>query len=158
MMKPKTFIGQTAEIILPEISLSHLIARVDTGAKTSAIWVSAVTEVEGGLEVLFFGEGVPHFRPQTAIFKEYGDTLVTSSNGSSEARFKVKLTCRVAGRSIRAWFTLADRSTLTYPVLLGRNILRGKFIVDVSIATAKLSIESVGSKAALAPKHQEKTV
>lgn len=155
-MNPKTPIGQTAEIILPEISLAHLVARVDTGAKTSAIWVSGATEVKGGLEVLFFGEGVPHFRPQTAIFKDYGDTIVTSSNGTSEARFKVKLTCRVAGRSIRAWFTLADRSTLTYPVLLGRNLLRGKFIVDVSIATTKLPTEPVRSRAPSIPKRQEK--
>lgn len=157
-MKPKTPIGQTAEIILPEISLTHLVARVDTGAKTSAIWVSGVTEIKGGLEVLFFGEGVPHFRPQTAIFKDYGDTIVTSSNGTSEARFKVKLTCRVDGRSIRAWFTLADRSTLTYPVLLGRNLLRGKFIVDVSIATTKLATEPIRSRAPSTHKRQEKIV
>ncbi|MEO8104866.1 MAG: RimK/LysX family protein [Candidatus Saccharibacteria bacterium] len=156
-MKPKTTLGQTAEIILPEISLTHLNARVDTGAKTSAIWVSEVTEVAGGLEVLFFGEGVPHFRPQTAMFKDYGDTIVTSSNGSSEARFKVKLTCRVAGRSIRAWFTLADRSTLTYPVLLGRNLLRGKFIVDVSLATTKLPPPPAPAKASAA-QHQENIV
>lgn len=142
-MKPKVHLGQTAEIILPEVNPASLIARVDTGAKTSSIWVSKAVEVSGGLEVVFFGDGVPHYKPQTVIFKDYSDTVVRSSNGESEARFKVKLLCRVGDRNIRAWFTLADRSALVYPVLLGRNILRGKFIVDVSLASTQLEEKPV---------------
>jgi hypothetical protein len=140
IMKPKTDLGQTAEIILPEITRVPLVARVDTGAKTSAIWVSQVTEVKEGLEIVFFGEGVPHYDQKTVIFKDYSDVVVTSSNGISELRFKIKLSCKIAGRVVRAWFTLADRSSLTYPVLLGRNLLRGKFIVDVSVANTELPL------------------
>jgi hypothetical protein len=147
-MKPKTHLGQTAEIILPEITHVPLIARVDTGAKTSSIWVSKVTEVEAGLEVVFFGEGVPHYNQKTVVFADYGDTIVTSSNGSSEPRFKVQLSCTVAGRVVRAWFTLADRSSLAYPVLLGRNLLRGKFIVDVSVANTELPLHQTKRVAA----------
>lgn len=154
-MKPKTGLGQTAEIILPEISHAPLVARVDTGAKTSSIWVSRVTEVKDGLEVVFFGEGVPHYNQKTVVFKAYGDTVVMSSNGNSEARFKVKLSCKIAGRVVRAWFTLADRSALTYPVLLGRNILRGKFIVDVSVANTELPLHQIKPVITAGPTSQE---
>jgi hypothetical protein len=50
----------------------------------------------------------------------------------SEERYKVKLLVVVNNRQIRAWFTLTDRSKRSYPVLLGRNVLHRKFIVDVS--------------------------
>ena len=46
-------------------------------------------------------------------------------------RYKVKIPVVVKGRKIKANFTLADRSAQVYPVLVGRNILRGKFVVDV---------------------------
>lgn len=157
-MKPKTDLGQTAEIILPEITHVPLIARVDTGAKTSSIWVSKVTEVKNGLEVVFFGEGVPHYDQKTVIFKDYSDTVVMSSNGTSEARFKVKLSCKIAGRVVRAWFTLADRSSLTYPVLLGRNLLRGKFIVDVSVANTELPLHQAKPATVVGTTSQEKIV
>ena len=155
-MKPKTKLGQTAEIILPEITSTPLVARVDTGAKTSSIWVSQATEVKNGLEVVFFGEGVPHYDQKTVIFKNYGETVVMSSNGTSEGRFKVKLACKIAGRVVRAWFTLADRSSLTYPVLLGRNLLRGKFIVDVSVANTELPLHQAKSVTATGTASQEK--
>ena len=37
------------------------------------------------------------------------------------------------GRRIRATFTIANRQTQVYPVLIGRNVLRGKFIIDVKL-------------------------
>lgn len=157
-MRPKTHLGQIAEISLPEITSAALAARVDTGARTSSIWVSRVTEINGGLEVVFFGEGVPHYDQKTVVFKDYGDVVVTSSNGASEARFKVKLSCKIAGRVVRAWFTLADRSSLTYPVLLGRNILRGKFIVDVSVANTELPLHQAKPVNAAGTTNQETNV
>ncbi len=39
---------------------------------------------------------------------------------------------RMYGRKLNAKFTLSDRSTQTYPLLIGRNTLRGNFLVDSS--------------------------
>ena len=44
---------------------------------------------------------------------------------------QVKMQIVIRGRRIMATFTLADRSTQVYPVLIGRATLNGKFIVDV---------------------------
>jgi hypothetical protein len=129
-------IGQTEEILLPEVNTEATHARVDTGAKTSAVWVSRVQVKPQGLEVVFFGKGSPLYTGKPVLFTEYAETVVASSNGSSERRYKVRLLCGIAGKKIRAWFTLADRSKQVYPVLVGRNILRGKFLVDVKLRSS----------------------
>ncbi len=127
----KKVIGRAEPISFPEIGLDGLPARIDTGAKTSAIWVSSAKVVDGKLQVVFLGKEHPAFSGQVYIFDEYASVIVASSNGQSEKRFKVRLLTKLAGKNIRATFTLADRSSQVYPVLVGRNVLHGKFIVDV---------------------------
>lgn len=125
-------IGQVEAIDLPEVLEAQLCARIDTGAKTSAIWASKVKEAAEGLHVVFFGNDSAHYTGKAHLFTEYAETVVASSNGIAQRRYKVRLTVVLNGRRIKAWFTLADRSQQVYPVLIGRNVLRGKFIVDVS--------------------------
>jgi hypothetical protein len=137
-MQPKIIIGQIGTVIFPELSNGNTEARIDTGAQTSAIWVSSVKETPNGLAVIFFDKSSKLYTGKSVILTEYADTVVISSNGNSERRYKVRLLCVVAGRRIRGWFTLADRSKQKYPVLLGRNLLKGKFIVDVSVKTTSV--------------------
>jgi hypothetical protein len=137
-MSTLTTIGQTELIRLPELLDQPVHARIDTGAKTSAIWASQVNRHPDGLEVVFFAKGADDYTGQVVHFTEFAETVVASSNGISQRRYKVRLLVKIQGRPIRAWFTLADRSSQVYPVLIGRNILRGKFIVDVARQTNNL--------------------
>lgn len=127
----KKIIGRVEQVSFPELSVIDLHARIDTGAQTSAIWASQVTVTDGRLEVVFMGDGSDAYTGQVHLFDEYSRAVVASSNGQSEVRYKVKLLVQLQGKKIRATFTIADRSTQVYPVLIGRNILRGKFVVDV---------------------------
>jgi len=137
-MVDKQIIGKAEQVALPEVGVKTTYARIDTGAKTSAIWVSSVEETEAGLDVVFFGPGSKWYSGKTVRFTTYSETVVASSNGAVERRYKVRLLIEINGRRIRAWFTLADRSTQVYPILVGRNVLNGKFIVDVSLGTKAL--------------------
>jgi hypothetical protein len=132
-MPAKTLIGQATAVEFSLLDGVTVLSRVDSGAKTSSIWASHIYEASDGLHVVFFGKESEHYSGKEIIFPEYEETIVVSSNGHAEKRFKVKLSTRIEKRRIRASFTLADRSTQTYPVLLGRNLLQGKFIVDVSL-------------------------
>lgn len=127
----KDTIGRVERVVMPELSDSPLHARIDTGAKTSSI--SAVTKLEndGRLVVTFLGFD----REVTRTFRHYTTTVVASSNGHAQERYKVLLSLVLKKRKIRAHFTLADRTTQVYPVLIGRNVLYGKFIVDVAKGT-----------------------
>lgn len=130
--KPKQIIGRAEQVFLPELGQT-VHARIDSGARTSAIWAS-YAQVEGDkLAVVFFGEGHPAYTGKKHYFTSYSREIVRSSNGHEEKRFLIKLLVVLKKRKIRASFTLANRSTQVYPVLVGRNILRGKFIVDVQL-------------------------
>lgn len=137
----KTLIGQNEAITFPLLGEGVALARVDTGAHTSAIWASSVTYKNDRLFVVFFGPGHPNYTGKAYEFSSYDKAAVISSNGHREIRYKIKLVACVAGKRIAASFTLADRSNQTYPVLIGRNILRGKFIVDVKLRTVSIHEE-----------------
>lgn len=128
-----TVIGRAERIDLPRLGIVKVPAKIDTGADSSSIWGSHIVETPAGLECRLFGPGSEFFSGEKLRFspEEYEQTRVENSFGQKESRYKVRLTVRVRGRLVKGSFTLADRSTKTYPVLLGRKLLAGKFIVDV---------------------------
>jgi hypothetical protein len=126
----KKTIGRAEVIAFPELGV-EVHARIDSGARTSAIWASQAVVEDGKLAVVFFGEGHPAYTGEKHYFNVFDRDIVISSTGHRDPRYKVKLSVILKKRKIRASFTLANRSTQVYPVLVGRNILRGKFIVDV---------------------------
>jgi hypothetical protein len=131
--KAGNIIGRATKIEIVDLSLSNVPAKIDTGADSSAIWASQVSEKEGGLHCIFFGPSSPYYSGKAIVIpKDYSITRVANSFGHKELRYKIKLSIRVQGKLIRATFTLSDRSSKTYPILLGRRVLRGKFIVDVA--------------------------
>jgi len=126
----KKVIGNSTLVSFPEVGFSDVPARVDTGARISAIWGSAA--MEGSiLQVTFFGEGSQLYTGQAHPFEEYEEVVISSSMGHAQKRYKVVLLVKIRGKKVRAAFTIADRSQQVYPVLVGRNVLRGKFVVDV---------------------------
>jgi len=109
-------------------------AKVDTGADTSSIWASDVREHDGMLEFVLFGKGSQYYTGQTLTVppSAYRVTTIANSFGHRELRFVVKLHVVLGGRLVRASFTLADRSSKVYPILIGRRLLKNKFVVDVA--------------------------
>ncbi len=131
MKKQITTIGQSEFVEFPELGLLNVPARIDTGARTSTVWASGIKELNGELSFVLFDKTSPFYSGAKLTFKDYEIREVTSSNGHTEERYMVRLLVCLDGRKIRARFTLANRSTQTYPVLVGRNVLRGKFVVDI---------------------------
>jgi len=132
--KEKTIIGRAEEIHFPTVGNCSLYARIDTGAKTSSIWATDIKKTPEGLLVRF-ADTHYEIHQYEKLFTTYDRVQVASSTGHIQARYKVKLPVVIKGRRIQASFTLADRSTQVYPVLIGRSTLMKKFIVDVSTGT-----------------------
>lgn len=132
--KQKQLIGRAEKIDFPELGLTAIPAKIDTGADLSSIWVSQVRESAEGLLVVLFGPGSSFYTGEALVFspKAYTITRIASSFGHKELRYRVKLSVRVKNKRINGTFTLADRKDKTYPVLLGRRLLHEKFVVDVS--------------------------
>jgi hypothetical protein len=133
-MKQLVTIGRAEMVDLPGIGIFNVPAKVDTGADLCAIWAHKTTITSEGLDCVFFGpkseyyDGVTHHFPQ----KNYTVTRIVNSFGERELRNKVKLQIRIKGRLISGTFTLSDRSQKLYPILIGRRLLKNKFLVDVS--------------------------
>lgn len=128
----KKILGRAEQLSFPELQLEGIAARIDTGAKTSSIWVSdAHIDASGTLQVVFFGPENEHYVDKPVAFDEFESVAVASSTGQVQHRYKVRLLVKIKGKKVRAAFTLADRASQVYPVLIGRNVLLGKFIVDV---------------------------
>ena len=129
--KEKTLVGRVEKIRFSTLGGSVLHARIDTGAKTSSIWATDIIEDTQGLHVRF---ATPEYEinDRKVVFEHYDRVRVASSMGHQQVRYRVKLPVVIRKRHIMATFTLSDRSTQVYPVLIGRSTLSGKFIVDVS--------------------------
>lgn len=138
----RKIIGRADRIDLPELGYLGVYAKVDTGAKTSAIWASNVFERDGGLAFTLFGEGHPLYTGEELFVSQFSRVVVASSIGAEQGRYKVVFLVKLRGKKIRAAFTLADRSKQAYPVLIGRNVLRGKFLVDVKSGRPDHSAEN----------------
>jgi hypothetical protein len=139
-------IGRSEIVSFPDITEAVVYARIDTGAKTSSLWASHIKVVGDRLEVIFFGKGHNAYTGKKFYFDEFTHSMVASSNGIAELRYKVKLLVTIEGKYIRASFTLANRHKQAYPVLIGRNILRGKFLVDVTLGKVHEEAETARSQ------------
>lgn len=125
-------IGRSAFITVDGII--NVPAKVDTGADSCAIWASNVRETENGLVFALFGPEIELYTGKQLVVPadKYREVTVRSSSGVHQSRYKVELPVVVEGHEFTAKFTLADRRAMAYPVLLGRDFLAGKFLVDVS--------------------------
>jgi len=128
----KTVIGRVEWIstVDPQV---HFRARVDTGAQTNSIHAEDVTEVlkEGKSYVEFttYGEdGVKH-RFLKEIIKK---SKVKSTSGTTEARYVVQLEVLFGGKKVKTNVNLNNRKTLRHNFLIGRNLMLGQYIIDVS--------------------------
>lgn len=147
MELPVKIIGRAENVRFTEWNDALIPARIDTGAKTSSVWASNIVEHDGRLSFVLFEAGSTHYTGNIITTDSFQIRAVASSNGAVEQRYAVKLLVELAGRKIRAYFTLANRSTQVYPVLVGRNVLRGKFLVDVKAGTPDAAAERLRSKA-----------
>jgi len=131
--KPLQTIGRAEKVNLLDFDIESVAAKIDTGADSSSIWASNIEEKEDGLYFVLFGPESHYYTGKVQRFTkpDYTLTRVANSFGHKELRYKVKLRIKVKDRTIRATFTLSNRSSKTYPLLIGRRLLHGKFLVDV---------------------------
>lgn len=132
----KVLIGRVDIIDLPEFGLHEVKAKIDTGAYTSAIHCSKIKIVkQGETEYVSFhilGSGIHGVGKKVFKTADYTLKKVKSSSGHIEERFVINTQVLIFNKLIKTSFSLTDRSTMKFPVLLGRKLLAKRFIVDVS--------------------------
>lgn len=129
-------IGRLESVDFPEWDLYDIDAKIDTGAYTSSLHCHHIQSFKkDGEEYVKFNLLDPsHETYNDKLFKLpiHRKKMVKSSNGETEERFVVKTRIKIFERLFTAELSLTDRSEMRYPVLIGRKLLNGRFLVDAS--------------------------
>ena len=126
-------IGRKDKVDFPELALEDIDVKVDTGAYTSSIHCHNIERI--GTDRVRFNLLDPthaHFNEKEFILPFAQMKDVKSSSGTAEERIFITTAILIFGELIPLQLSLTDRSDMKYPVLLGRKLLKHRFIVDVS--------------------------
>ena len=135
-MKDKMVIGSIEVCDLPDIGISDLQIRIDTGAKTSSLHVDNLEKfTKTGKPWVRFDihPDVYDIEKVTSCESALHDVRsVKSSNGVSEERYVIKTKIRLGDQSWPIEITLTNRSDMSYLMLLGRQGMGERVLVDPS--------------------------
>lgn len=125
-------LGRSDRVDLPGLGLEDIHAKIDTGAYTSSLHCSRAEVVNGKLEFVLLDEEHPEFTGMKFVFEEFDKREIKNSFGEAESRFIIRTTVKIHGKVYKTQFSLSDRDNMRFPVLLGRRVLKKRFIIDVS--------------------------
>lgn len=130
---PKTIIGRSEYIDFPDWGIRQILAKTDTGAKSSALHVEDITLLEDG-QVRF--HVVVRRKPERELVEVTTVPTrwakVRSSSGHYQKRCFVKTRAIMGPIEKEIEISLVSREELNYRMLIGRQALHKDFVVDVS--------------------------
>ncbi|BFM07018.1 ATP-dependent zinc protease family protein [Halioxenophilus aromaticivorans] len=132
----KLVIGAVEACSLPELSIEDLKIRVDTGAKTSSLHVDNLRCITKNNKPWVKFDIHPEAYSVDQVVhceaKLHDIRSIKSSNGSSEERYVIKTMFQLGSQSWPIEITLTDRSDMSYLMLLGREGMSDRVLVDPS--------------------------
>lgn len=126
-------VGWYEKVSLPELGIPPIFAKVDTGAKTSALHAFRVDpyEQDGVKRVSFSIHPYAHSDEAITCDAEVHDfRAVTDSGGHTEERFVIKTLVQLGDHIWPIEVTLTNRDNMSFRMLLGRSALRHRFLVN----------------------------
>jgi len=132
MMRDKILIGRVEWVEIPALKIKQK-ARIDTGAKTTSMHATNIEEVEQRGE-LFVKFQVQDSEGKTIEMVRKVDTTqkVSNTSGAVSKRYVIKEKIKLGKIEKEILINLNDRTQMEYKFLIGRNVLLGRFIVDVA--------------------------
>ena len=128
-------LGWREWVRLPELKLGRSIkAKIDTGAKSSCLHAFDIESFERDGEQYVRFKVHPRQRRQSNMVETEAKVLefreVRSSSGHAEVRPVIVTIIRLHGQEWPIELTLSDRAGMGFRMLVGREALRGRFLVD----------------------------
>ena len=131
---PTHVIGWREWVSFPQLGIPRLKAKVDTGARSSAIYATEVRKFRRkGKRMVRFK--VPYLQNDHRFIVEaeaevVDERLIKSSSGHTELRPVIRTYVELVGVCWAIDLTLSNRGKMKFRMLLGREALQGRFIVD----------------------------
>jgi hypothetical protein len=131
---PKQTLGWREWLALPDLGIDYIKAKVDTGARTSALHAFRVELFDKDGEAwVRFGMHPLQYDPDEVVECEarlLDQREVRDSGGHSEMRYVIHSTIQIGDEQVDAEITLTDRESMKFRMLLGRTAMRGNYLVD----------------------------
>jgi hypothetical protein len=130
-----TIVGWREWVSLPGVGVPWIKAKLDTGARSSALHAFDIEELAGdgtGDRVRFRVRPWQKSEEDVVVVEcpVHDRRSVRSSSGHTEERVVVLLDVELFGRTVTAETTLTNRDQMGFRMLIGRETLRQGFIVD----------------------------
>jgi hypothetical protein len=134
VLENKHIVGSLELCDLPELSINELNVRVDTGATTSSLHVDNIDEFEREGESWVSFDIHPDIHQVSKIVRREAKVedvrKIKSSTATREKRYVITTTIVLAKMRWSIQLTLTDRSEMNYLMLLGREAMQGRLVVD----------------------------
>ena len=132
-MSEKKIIGRQELISILDLELYDLDAKVDTGADSNALHCDHIIIDENGFVTFTLLDNVhSSYHGKKFTIPIYKIKKIKSSNGIVQQRAFIQVKVDFFGKNYQTVVSLANRSDMKYPMLIGRKFLANKFLVDVS--------------------------
>ena len=139
MMQPgRLVVGWREWLALPQLGIAAIRAKIDTGARSSALHVDAIeTFPRDGREWVRFSLH-PGRAEDPAVFGCEAEVVdrrrVTDSGGHSTERVFIRTVLTVGALRLPIEINLTDRRNMLFPMLLGRTAMAGHLLVDPELS------------------------
>ena len=131
---PLVIIGWREWVSLPELGIKHIKAKIDTGARSSSLHAFEIEPfVRDGKSMVRFDVHPVQRRDDISVRCEaqvHDIRRVRSSSGEVSKRFVILAMVSWMGETWPVELTLANRSEMGFRMLIGREAIRGRMLVD----------------------------
>ncbi len=130
--RERTVVGWREWAGLPALGVDAIKAKVDTGARTSALHAFNIRPIDGGRRIRFDIHPLQRddARVQTCECDVVDYRWVMNSGGHREKRFVIETPLDLGGEVWPIQITLTDRDQMGFRMLLGRTAIKGRMLVD----------------------------
>ena len=144
-LKKILIIGSSDRLDFPDFGLENISCKIDTGADTSSIHCNKarIREIDGK-EVLVFRLLDPKnksYLKKDFTTTQFKEKRVKNSFGDKEYRYFIMMKVEIFGQIFETEFSLSNRSELVFPVLIGKQLLKQIFLVDVAQKNLSFTIK-----------------
>ncbi len=131
---PRWIIGWREWLVLPDLGIPSIKVKIDTGARSSALHAFNVERFRRHGRTMLRFRVHPYQRDRTRTVVAEAELIderrVRDSGGHSELRPVIATTAKLRGRIWQIELTLTNRDQMGFRMLLGRQALTHRFVVD----------------------------